>query len=194
MPWQENSNFGNNNNNGGGFTSNGPKTNFRVGKVYGDGGYIDAGIWKTDKGYMTTLVIYQAIGKDPDTNRDSFEKKAPKEMPRLFLNKDGISILYHALAGKDPSTIGTVVVPQNRTNPESKKITVVGGANEVTVTIVAENGQRTFKLPAYTLNGMNVHAKFKDFVDILNKCREKALFAKFDDDDDTNDSTEVPFN
>ena len=160
MPFQDNntnSNYNNNNNNG-----DRKKVNFRVGKVYGEGWYIDVSIWKTDGGIMTILTIYSVIGKDPDTGRDSFERKAPNELPRIYLNRDNIALLYNGINNIDPATLN-----ETMTFKGNNKFTLNGTSSNVTLTISTDKGQRQVTLKALPFSTRNVHSSWASFIKII---------------------------
>ena len=73
------------------------KVNFKMGTVYGDDGTMDIGIWTSDSGVFAIFTIKQEVGKDPSTGKGVYETKPPKELPRLFMNRDKMCLLYHAM-------------------------------------------------------------------------------------------------
>ena len=172
MPFQQSNYNGNNMNNGG----EKKKTNFRVGRIYGGDGIMDVSIWKSDSATYAILQIKQAIGKDPSTGRDSYEQKAPNELPRMFLNSEGVRALYDFCKDTDPTTMHATLDPGRGT-----KITLDGSPANVKITIEDQKkGTRSITLNATPIGGRNIHATWNNFLSMLQQCVNKSVFAKLD--------------
>jgi hypothetical protein len=177
MPWENN-----NNSNGGFRPSNGfqrdpnkPKTNFRIGDLRSEGGLMTFELWKAERGPMVNLTIYQEIGKDPDTGAPSYEKKAPNELPRVYLTRDGVIRLYNILKTMDPSNLEYTHPLKN-----DKKFTFNGDTTGVSITIETEKGKRSMKLVSTQYSNKTFHPYWNAFMDLLKRGYERALYIKLD--------------
>lgn len=189
--------FGNNNNfNNAGQQNNGEpkkKVNFKMGKVYGDDATMDVGVWTSDSGVFAILTIYQQVGKDPSTGKGVYETKPPKELPRLFMNRDRIIALVSAMTayGDNPGEA-------NFTMDGNSKLKVEGLGNKVKLTITDKLGERTITLGSFTLGKVTTFPQWTVVRDLLKIAYRKALIDKIDNDDfnsaiNTSDDNDSPF-
>lgn len=188
MAFVSNNNFNNGN------QSDKPKTNFKLGRIWGDDGKLEISTWNADTGTRAILCITRSIGKDPDTGAATYEQKKPNELPRFFMNADYLRAFIERCEGKDPSTINFVM-----DRGSNGKLTVQGCETNVKITIDSQKqGSRTITIGALNLGGVYVHAGFKNMIDLMKIGHKKALYSKIDPDEfavalnTTNDESE-PF-
>lgn len=170
-----NNNFNGNNCNQ---QSDKPKTNFKLGRIWGDDGKLDISTWNADTGTRIIIGITRAIGKDPDTGAATYEQKKPNELPRFFMNADRIRAFIERCDGADPSTINFTM------EGSGSKLIVQGCETNVKITIESQKqGTRTITIGAVNLGGVYVHAGFKNMIDLMKIGHKKALYSKIDPDE-----------
>jgi hypothetical protein len=173
MAFMNNNNFSNSNNNGG----EKKKTNFKVGKLYGEDGIMDISVWKSDTGCFTILSVKSAVGKDPSTGAPVYEQKMPNELPRVFLNQKLLYVLLKALEANDPATA-------NFTIEGRSKVTVAGSGSTVKMTLVdPKNGERSITFKSTQAGSSTVFAEYAILQRYLEICFKKALINKLDPDE-----------
>ena len=180
MGWSNgNGNFNQNNNNqGGGQDGNKPKSNFRVGKIYGTDGICDISIWKSEKGggVYGILSIKSAIGKDPSSGGNVYEQKMSSELPSIFLNAELLRTIVEYTKNKEVSTIDAIIDTKR-----GSKLTIKGSSSEVRMTIENQKtGSRTITIPAISVGMDMVHANFLNMIDFIDICLKKAIRNKLD--------------
>lgn len=180
MGWSNgNGNFNQNNNNqGGGQEGIKPKSNFRVGKIYGSDGICDISIWKSEKGggVYGILSIKSAVGKDPSNGGNVYEQKMTSELPSIFLNAELLRAIVEYTKNKEVSTIDMLIDTKR-----NSKLTIKGSAAEVRMTIENQKtGSRTITIPAISVGMDMVHANFLNMIDFIDICLKKAIRNKLD--------------
>lgn len=174
MAFMNNNNFSNSNNNNGGEKK---KTNFKIGKLYGEDGIMDISVWKSDTGCFTILSVKSAVGKDPSTGAPVYEQKMPNELPRVFLNTKNLFVLLEALKGNDPATA-------NFTIDGRSKLTVTGNGSTVKLTIVDQkNGERVITFKSTQVGSSTIFAEYVILQKYLEICFKKAIVNKLDHDE-----------
>lgn len=179
MGWSNgNGNFNQNNNQGGGQEGSKPKSNFRVGKIYGSDGICDISIWKSEKGggVYGILSIKSAVGKDPSNGGNVYEQKMASELPSIFLNAELLRVIVEYAKNKEVSTIDMLIDTKR-----NSKLTIKGSAAEVKMTIENQKtGTRTITIPAISVGMDMVHANFLNMIDFIDICLKKAIRNKLD--------------
>lgn len=192
MSLQISNQYNNNNQNG-----EKKKSNFRVGKIYGADGTIDIGVWNSDKGGCYAIMsIKAAVGKDPSTGGNVYEQKMSGELPSICMNLSKIRVFLEAVKDQDPGTLNTVIDTER-----GAKLTIVGSGSSVKLTIDNQKtGTRTVTLNASPAGYTNIHADFKNLVDMIDICFKKAIRSKLDPDefsmafaDDPSNGGDTPF-
>ena len=169
MAFMNNNNF--NNANAGGEKK---KSNFRVGRLYGDDGTMEISVWKNDTGIFTILTIKSAVGKDPSTGVPVYEQKAPNELPRVFLNGSKLITLIEAMTKNDPQTA-------NFTIDGRSKLTYQATNNAVKITINdPKNGDRTITFSSVTCSNATIFAEYSMMIKYLKICLVKLITNKLD--------------
>lgn len=179
MGWSNgNGNFNQNNNQGGGQEGSKPKSNFRVGKIYGSDGICDISIWKSEKGggVYGILSIKSAVGKDPSNGGNVYEQKMTSELPSIFLNAELLRAIVEYAKNKEVATIDMLIDTKR-----NSKLTIKGSAAEVRMTIENQKtGTRTITIPAISVGMDMVHANFLNMLDFIDICLKKAMRNKLD--------------
>lgn len=177
MAFQQTQFNGNNMNQGGGDKK---KTNFRVGKIYGSDGTIDVSVWNSDKGgCYAILSMKAAVGKDPSTGSNVYEQKMSGELPSIFMNLEIIRALLDGVRDLDPGTLNVMIDTKR-----GSKLTISGQGTSIKMTIDNQKtGTRTVTLDAIPVGNTNVHANFKNMIDMLDICFKKAIRNKLDPDE-----------
>lgn len=153
------------------------KTNFRVGRVYATDGTVDVSVWNSDKGgCFCILSIKAAVGKDPSTGTNVYEQKMSGELPSMVMNLEMVRAFLEVVKKQDPENLN-FKLDTNR----GSSITVVGAGSSIKVTIEnAKNGTRTVTFDAVPVGSTNVHANWRNLVDMVEICFKKALRNKLD--------------
>lgn len=174
MAFQQTQFNGNNMNQGGGDKK---RTNFRVGKIYGSDGTIDVAVWNSDKGgCYATLSMKAAVGKDPSTGANVYEQKMSGELPSIVMNIEVLRAFIDGVKDQDPGTLNVVIDTKR-----GSKLTIVGQGTSVKMTIDNQKtGTRTITLDSIPVGSTNVHANFKNMIDMLEICFKKAIRNKLD--------------
>ena len=195
MSFQQNynpsSNGAANNNNGG---SGDKKTNFRLGKFRGADGQLEVVTWVSDSAVFSIITIKQEIGKDPSTGRPTYEQKAPRELPRVFLNPEYLRAFIDGIElGLD--TFDVKPKPGVRLSVTGTK------TNQIVIKIeTPDKGERSVTFNAIPIGEANSNAQWENFATIMTDVAlKKALFAKLDPDEfgmvlgGSNGSDDEPF-
>lgn len=153
------------------------KTNFRVGRVYATDGTVDVSVWNSDKGgCFCILSIKAAVGKDPSTGTNVYEQKMSGELPSMVMNLEMVRAFLEVVKKQDPENLN-FKLDTNR----GSSITVAGTGSSIKVTIEnAKNGTRTVTFDAVPVGSTNVHANWRNLVDMVDICFKKALRNKLD--------------
>lgn len=153
------------------------KTNFRVGRVYATDGTVDVSVWNSDKGgCFCILSIKAAVGKDPSTGTNVYEQKMSGELPSMVMNLEMVRAFLEVVKKQDPENLN-FKLDTNR----GSSITVTGAGSSIKVTIEnAKNGTRTVTFDAVPVGSTNVHANWRNLVDMVDICFKKALRNKLD--------------
>ena len=178
MAFMQNNGFNNSNNNN--FQGEKKKTNFGIGRIWGSDGTLDVAIWKNQSGVSVTLMIKQAVGKDPSTGANVFENKAPNELPRMYMNLSQARTFLECVNMTPRNELGNInfVIGGERS---PRKLTVNGQGSAIKITIEDPKiGSRTITLEATTAGPKNIHADFLNLTDFIRKGFEKALTNKLD--------------
>ena len=169
------------------------KVNFKMGTVYGDDGTMDIGIWTSDSGVFAIFTIKQEVGKDPSTGKGVYETKPPKELPRLFMNRDKMCLLYHAMQHFDKPGEANFVMDGN------SKLKVEGLGNKVKLTITDKIGERSITFSAFTLGNFVDYPQWTVIKEMLKIAFRKSLINKLDENEfgaainSSNDDEDSPF-
>lgn len=176
MGFTPNNNFNNSNQNGG----EKKKTNFRLGKIWGSDGQLDVSIWVADTGVKSILSIKSAVGKDPSTGANVLEQKMPNELPRYFMDVNLMrAFIEISESTSDLSSINFVI-----DKGTAGKLTVVGKGNTIQITIdSSKQGSRTLTLDSVAVGSKNIHASYKNLVELVKIAYKKALTNKLDPDE-----------
>lgn len=169
MAFMNNGGF-NNSNNGG----DKKKSNFRVGKLYGDDGIMDISVWKSDTGIFTIISIKSSVGKDPSTGAPVYEQKAPNELPRVFLNGSKLCTLIEAMTKNDPAKANFTLDGRSKLVFQS-----TNGAIKITIND-AKNGDRTITFKSVTCADATIFAEYSMMIEYLKMCYRKMLTNKLD--------------
>jgi len=173
-------------NNGNGFNNqqnnNGEpkkKSNFRVGRIYGDDGILEVSIWNSDKGgTYTVMSIKAAIGKDPSTGLNAYEQKMSGELPSCFINSENVCALITGMKQTKPENANLSM------DFGRSKLTITGDGSNYKITIDNQkNGTRTITMKPIPVGPLNIHASWKVLTDYLDICYKKAARAKLDMDE-----------
>ena len=153
------------------------KTNFRVGRVYATDGTVDVSVWNSDKGgCFCILSIKAAVGKDPSTGTNVYEQKMSGELPSMVMNLEMVRAFLEVVKKQDPENLN-FKLDTNR----GSSIAVAGAGSSIKVTIEnAKNGTRTVTFDAVPVGSTNVHANWRNLVDMVDICFKKALRNKLD--------------
>jgi hypothetical protein len=167
MAFMNGNGFNNQNNNNG---EPKKKSNFRVGRLYGDDGILDVSTWNSDKGgTYAVLSIKAAIGKDPSTGTNAYEQKMASELPSVFLNVENVCALIEAMNLSKPETANLSL------DCGRSKITIVGQNDSVKMTIENQkNGTRNVTFKAISVGSLKVYSFWKVLRDYLTICYKKA--------------------
>lgn len=172
------------------------KSNFRVGKIYGNDGTMDVSVWNSEKGgCYCILSIKAAVGKDPSTGANVYEQKMSSELPSIFMNTEIVRAFIEAAKSQKPETINMSV-----DTTKGAEISVVGNGNSIKITINnKKTGTRTITIDAVPTGATYVHANFLNLIDMMDICFKKAIRNKLDPDEfamatgETENSGESPF-
>lgn len=170
----------------GGYNNNAPqngekkKTNFRVGRIYGSDGTLDVNVWNSDKGGCYCVMnIKAAVGKDPSTGANVYEQKMSSELPSVFMNMDLMRAFLEGVADANIDTLNMTLDTHR-----GSKVTFVGSPANVKLTIDNQKtGTRTITIDAIPVGSRNIHASFKNLIDMVNICFTKAIRNKLDPDE-----------
>lgn len=170
----------------GGYNNNAPqnggkkKTNFRVGRIYGSDGTLDVNVWNSDKGGCYCVMnIKAAVGKDPSTGANVYEQKMSSELPSVFMNMDLMRAFLEGVADANIDTLNMTLDTHR-----GSKVTFVGSPANVKLTIDNQKtGTRTITIDAIPVGSRNIHASFKNLIDMVNICFTKAILNKLDPDE-----------
>lgn len=193
MAFQSNQQFGNNMNQGG----EKKKTNFNVGKVYGTDGTIDVSVWNSTKGGCYCILSSKAaVGKDPSTGANVYEQKMSGELPSIFMNLEIMRAFLDGVKSQDYGSINATIDTKR-----GSKMSIVGTGNTIKLTIDNQKtGTRTITFEAIPVGTTNVHANFKNLVDMVEICFTKAIRNKLDPEefamvvpDEDSNSGDAPF-
>lgn len=172
MAFMNGNGFNNQNNNNG--NGEKQKTNFRIGKLYGEDGIMDVTMWASQTGIFTILTIKQAVGKDPSTGNNVYEQKMPNELPRLFMNTTKLDVLMRVMMENKPATA-------NFTMDGKSKVTVAGDGSKVKFTITDGNkGERSITFKSTNIGSTQVFPEWNILCEYLKICYKKALCNKLD--------------
>lgn len=176
-------NFQNNSNN-----SDKPKTNFRYGTIKTSDGKLEAGIWVSQYGITSKLLIRQAVGKDPSTNAPIYENKSPMELPQGLLDREKVQLFIRIIEENDYQNL-------NFQLPGTTTITVASENNNVKITLANSktNDTRSITLEGFSNNGKVFNAPLYTLVQWYKIAYKKALTYRIDDADSSNQDEEVPF-
>lgn len=148
------------------------KTNFSMQCFYGQDARLDIGIWVANNAVYTILMIKQEIGKDPSTGNSTYEQKAPKELPRIFLNMEYLRAFLNGLTGNQDNFDIT---------PKNGKLIITGNNSEtMTMKIETSLGTRTITFKGIPIGSTFDMAQKENLIDIIRVALKKALFSKLD--------------
>lgn len=172
------------------------KSNFRVGRIYGDDGILDVSTWNSDKGGIYAVVnIKAAIGKDPSTGANAYEQKMASELPSVFMNVENTYALIEAMSKSEPETANLTL------DCGRSKISLQGQNDGVRITIENQkNGTRNVTLKAISLGSVKVHSGWQMLKAYLTICYKRASRAKLNVEefsvaltDDGSSDEDIPF-
>lgn len=204
-----NNNGGYGNNNGGGYNNNNgsngngenkPKTNFRVGRVYGSDGTLDINVWNSGKGGVyTTMSIKASVGNDPSSGAQIYEQKMASELPSICFNTENLKTLIEGLKSCDDLGSLDATIDTKR----GAKLVLKGNGNNIVITIDTDKkGSRKITLEAFTFGNKVIHSSMLNIIQYLEFGYKKAITSKLDPEEfamavgcDNNQASdeEVPF-
>lgn len=163
-----------NNNGGNGMPNQGDKkkTNFAIQNFFGTDARLYLSMWNADSAAYAIFMIKQEIGKDPSTGNSTYEQKAPKELPRVFLNTENLRALLDGLTGNQDAF---EIAPRN-----GKLIISGNNAETMTIKIEAAQGTRTCTFKGVPIGSTFSMAQKENLIDMIRLTLKKALFAKLD--------------
>ena len=152
------------------------KTNFPIGKVFGNDGTIEIRCWKSNNNAVyTNIIIRQQTGKDPQ-GHTLYEGGLIKDIPNVLFRVDSARALYEYLITKNPATVNL----QDYSAPgyPDSKISFQGSETGVKITITNPKGTRSFTLGATPVGGENVNANWKNFISQFKRAIDAGIFVK----------------
>ena len=174
MPFQNSNGFNNNQN-----ASQGEKkkTNFPVGRLFATDAVMNLSIWNSDSAVYTIVAIKQAVGKDPSTGGNVYEQKMPNELPRVFMNPEGLRAFIDVAKQLDPNTATSFTYALKN----GSKISVTSNNGQIKITVeTPKQGSRTATFDPITIGSNNINSNWKNFIDLLDIAMKKGLYAKLD--------------
>ena len=154
------------------------RTNFPIGKIRSEDGFMNIGIWNSDKGStFVTINIKGAIGKDPSTGSVAYEQKMNGELPSAVINMECLQGTIMALKATKPEEANLKI------NYGKSSLTFVGSANGVKVTVESGKGTRSMTFAAMPVGPMNVYPAYELFIEYLKIGMSKMKFQKLDEDE-----------
>lgn len=156
------------------------KSNFKIGKLYGSDGIMDVSIYKSDKGGVYCILsIKAAVGKDPSTGQNVYVQKMSGELPSIFMNMDVCRSFIESAKAFEPSTLNGSV-----DTGRGSKMIIEGSESAVKITIENQKtGPGTITFDAIPVGPTNVHATFKNLVDMVTIAHKKMITNKLDPDE-----------
>lgn len=156
-----------------------PRTNFKLGRIYGSNAILEIGTWNAPSGTRAVLTIKQSIGQDPSTGMPIYENKPPKELPHYYMNADNMCSLLEACKNcKVPSDLGIA-----KFGSDAKGMTIDTSNNQVVITITNDKGPRSITLESHTVGNHQVYSGWKIFNEYIKVAFHKALFGKLDENE-----------
>lgn len=156
------------------------KSNFKIGKIYGSDGIMDVSIYKSDKGGVYCILsIKAAVGKDPSTGQNVYVQKMSGELPSIFMNMDVCHTFIECSKIFEPSTVKATI-----DTGRGSKMNIEGSDTAVKITIENQKtGPGTITLDAIPVGSTNVHATYKNLVEMVKIALKKMLTNKLDPDE-----------
>lgn len=156
-----------------------PRTNFKLGRIYGTNAILEVGTWNAPSGTRAVLTIKQSIGTDPSTNMPIYENKPPKELPHYYMNADNICLLLEACKHvKSPTELGMV-----KLGSDQKGLKIDTSNNQINITITNDKGPRTITLESHSIGNQQIYSGWIIFVKYLETAFFKALYGKLDENE-----------
>ena len=190
MSFQSNQYNGNYNNQQGGGEKK--KRNFKLGKIYANGGIVEVGTWSSEKGgYFIILTIKTEIGKDPSTGAGVYQQKMNSELPSILLNAEEARAIVEGVRLNDLSNINAVLDTKR-----GSKILFNGSGTSVKVSIeTSAKGSAAVTFEATPVGSVNVHAGLNNLIKLIEIGYNKALRNKLDPEEfsSAESDDETPF-
>lgn len=156
-------------------------TNYSLGRVQCDDGRIELRMWRSKNNVLyTSIVIKQAIGKDPQ-GRTTFENSPLKDLPSVNFRVDKGRAFVNACRKIGLENLSFECVPTEWQS--DAKIAVKGSPDgSVKLSITDSKGTRTMTVNATPMGNVNVNGNWDNFLALVETGTDRALIDRASDE------------